>query len=130
MNENFLLIMFVYLLLEFYEIQWQRADSMMGMLIRMYPYYKKSPFLFFAMHPTYYYVIFLLMAMNEYSILLLMLFIKTVDIAAKVLLIQQVFEKRQLSHEMSLMLLTPLHPLMPYIGMLIYPPFIYMAFYM
>lgn len=130
MNENFLLIMFVYLLLEFYEIQWQRADSMMGMLIRMYPYYKKSSFLFFAMHPTYYYVIFLLMAMNEYSILLLMLFIKTVDIAAKVLLIQQVFEKRQLSHEMSLMLLTPLHPLMPYIGMLIYPPFIYMAFYM
>jgi len=130
MNEYFLLIMFVYLLLEFYEIQWQRADSMMGMLIRMYPNYKKSPFLFFAMHPTYYYVIFLLISMNEYSILLLMLFIKTVDIATKVLLIQQVFEKRQLSHEMSLMLLTPLHPLMPYIGMLIYPPFIYMAFYM
>jgi len=130
MNENFLLMMFVYLLLEFYEIQWQRADSMMGMLLRMYPYYKKSPFLFFAMHPTYYFVIFLIMAMNEYSVLLLMLFIKTVDIAAKVLLIQQVFEKRQLSHEMSLMLLTPLHPLMPYIGMLIYPPFIYMAFYM
>jgi hypothetical protein len=130
MNENFLIIIFVYLLLEFYEIQWQRADSMMGMLIRMYPHYKKSPLLFFAMHPTYYYVIFLLLAMNEYTALLLMLFIKTVDIAAKVLLIQQVFEKRQLSHEMSLMLLTPLHPLMPFIGMLIYPPFIYMAFYM
>jgi hypothetical protein len=130
MNDNFLLILFAYLLLEFYEIQWQRADSMMGMLIRMYPHYKKSPLLFFAMHPTYYYIIFLLLAMNEYTALLVMLFIKTVDIAAKVLLIQQVFEKRQLPHEMSLMLLTPLHPLMPYIGLLVYPPFIYMAFYM
>ncbi|MEA1918314.1 MAG: hypothetical protein U9N52_00630 [Campylobacterota bacterium] len=130
MSDNFLLLTFIYLVLEFYEIQWQRAESMMGMLLRMFQHYKKSPLLFFAMHPTYYYVIFLLLAMDEHTVLLIMLFIKTVDIAAKVLLIQQVFEKRELSHEMSLMLLTPLHPLMPYIGMLIYPPFIYMAFYM
>jgi len=130
MSDNFLLLTFIYLLLEYYEIHWQKADSMMKMLLRMYVPYQKSPLLFFVMHPTYYYIIFLLLAMDEQGILLAMLFIKTFDIAAKVLLIQQVFEKRKLSHEMSLMLLTPLHPLMPYIGLLLYPPFIYMAFYM
>lgn len=130
MNDNLLTLIFIYLILEYYEIHWQKSDSMMGMLLRMYVPYQKSPLLFFSMHPTYYYVIFLLLAMNEHTVLLIMLFIKTVDIALKVLLIQQVFEKRQLSHEMSLMLLTPLHPLMPYIGMVLYPPFIYMAFYM
>ena len=130
MSDNLLIIISAYLLLEYYEISWQKADSMMGMLIRMFKYYKKSVLLFFIMHPTYYYIIFLLLAMNEKSALLIMLFIKTVDIALKVILIQQVFEKRELSHEMSLMLLTPLHPLMPYIGMVVYPPFIFMAFYM
>ncbi len=130
MSENFLLLTFIYLLLEYYEIYWQKADTMMKMLLRMYAPYQKSPLLFFVMHPTYYYIIFLLIAINEYTVLLAMLFIKTFDIAAKVLLMQQVFEKRKLSHEMSLMLLTPLHPLMPYIGLVVYPPFIYMAFYM
>ena len=130
MSDNFLLLIFIYLVLEYYEIHWQKADSMMKMLLRMYEPYQKSPLLFFVMHPTYYYIIFLLLAMDEHTVLLAMLFIKTFDIAAKVLLIQQVFEKRKLSHEMSLMLLTPLHPLMPYIGLVVYPPFIYMAFYM
>jgi hypothetical protein len=130
MSDNFLLIIFIYLILEFYEIWWQKADSIMGMLIRMFKYYKKSSILFFIMHPTYYYTIFLLLAINEKNALLAMLFIKTIDIVTKILLMQQVFEKRQLSHEMSLMLLAPLHPLMPYIGVLIYPPFIYVAFYM
>lgn len=129
MINNFLLIIFIYLSLEYYEIWWQKSDSMMGMLIRMFKYYKKSPLIFFIMHPTYYYIIFLLLAMNEKNALLAMLFIKTVDIVTKVLLLQQVFEKRQLSHEMSLMLLAPLPPLLPYISMVVYPPFIYMAYY-
>ncbi len=130
MNDNFLTIIFLYILCELYEIWWQKSDSMMGMLVNMFKYYQKSPFLFFVMHPTYYFTIFLLLAINEKNALLIMLFIKTVDIITKVLLIQQVFEKRQLSHEMSLMLLAPLHPLMAYIGVVVYPPFIYMAFYM
>jgi hypothetical protein len=130
MNDNFLTLSFIYILLEYYEVSWQKADSMMGMLIKMFKYYKKSPLLFFAMHPTYSFIIFLIIAMNEVNTLFAMLFIKTVDITLKVVLIQQVFEKRKLSHELSLMLLTPIHPLMPYIGLVIYPPFIYAAFYM
>lgn len=130
MSETLIFIVIAYMVFELYEVSWQRSDSMMGMLIRMQVYYKKSPLLFFLMHPTYYFIIYLLLMYNEPSLLLLALFIKTIDIVAKILLIQQVFEKRKLSHEMSLMLLTPLHPLMPFIGLLIYPPFIIFALYM
>lgn len=122
MYENLLFLVLLYMLLELSEIQWQRADSMMGMLLRMYRYYRKSILLFFLMHPTYYFAIWLAMT-TDYSIAALgLLFIKTLDIATKILLIQQVFEKRRLSQELSLMLLTPLHPLLPYLGLFIYTP--------
>ncbi len=130
MIDNPLYLIILYIIFELYEVSWQRADSMMGMLLRMHRYYRKSVLLFFIMHPTYYFIIYLMLSFEPSAALGAMLFIKTVDIAAKVLLIQQVFEKRRLSQEMTMMLLTPLHSWMPFIGLLVYPPFMIMAFYM
>lgn len=50
----------LYCCLEYYEIFWQKADSMMGMLLRMHRYYGQNIFLFLIMHPTYYFLIFLI----------------------------------------------------------------------
>jgi len=44
------------------------------------------------------------------------------------LLIQQVFEKQELTPEMSEMLVAPLHPLMPYLSVAVYTPLVYFAF--
>ena len=45
----------------------------------------------------------------------------------KIVLIKQVFIDKELSQEMSLALLAPVHPLLPYIGIVIYPPLIFLA---
>ena len=58
----------------------------------------------------------------------MMLVFKCADIVMKIVLLQQVFIKKELSEEFSLALLAPLHRLVPYIGMVIYPPMIFMAF--
>lgn len=129
-SETLVILVACYMVLELYEVSWQRADSMMGMLARMHRYYRKSPLLFFVMHPTYAFIIYLLLEYGTLVSLLAMLFIKTVDIIVKVLMMQQVFEKHQLSQEMSAMLLAPLHPWMPYVGLVVYPPFIITALYM
>jgi hypothetical protein len=55
--------------------------------------------------------------------------IKTIDLVIKVLLIQQVFEKREMSQEMVMMMQAPLHPLMPYIGLVIYTPLVVFSFF-
>ncbi len=130
MNETTLLLMLAYVILELYEISWQRANSMMGMLSRMHRFYRKSALLFFIMHPTYPFIMYLILFYGIKTAFIMMFLLKTIDIIVKVLLMQQVFEKHQLSNEMSAMLLAPIHPLMPFIGLLIYPPFIYMALYM
>lgn len=117
----------LFIILEVFEITWQKAPSMMGMLIRMHKYYSKSIFLFLIMHPTFYFSIGFAMLSNYNIFAMILVFIKTVDLATKILLIEQIFVKKQLSHELSLVLLAPINEFLPYIGLVVYPPLIVMA---
>lgn len=117
----------LFVFLELYEITWQRAPSIMGMVIRMYRYYSKSIFLFLLMQPTFYFSIGFVM-LSDYNVYaMILLFLKTVDVATKILLIEQVFTKRELSQDLSLILLAPINSFLPYMGLLIYPPLILLA---
>ena len=127
MNDILALLLLFYIILELFEWQWQRADSMMGMLVKMYKIYNINILLFLLMHPTFMFGIWLVMRSDFSMASVILLFVKTVDIATKILLIQQIFEKRQLSQEMSMMLLTPLHPLLPFVGLIAYTPMVYLA---
>lgn len=127
-NELVLNYIIIFMLLEIYEVQWQKASTMVGMLARMYQYYKKSIFLFLIMHPTFYFSIYL-MLVSDYNTYAVFLFsIKILDIAMKIILIKQVFIDKEISDEISLALLTPLNKYLPYVGLVIYPPFILLSF--
>jgi hypothetical protein len=123
-NEVAINYILLFILLEFYEISWQKAPSIMGMLIRMHKYYSKSIFLFLIMQPTFYFAIGFAM-LTEYNIsAMILLFIKAADIATKILLIEQVFKKRELTQELSLILLAPINAFLPYMGLVLYPALI------
>jgi hypothetical protein len=126
--ENIVILLIIYIGLELFEIQWQKADNLIGVLGKLYRYYHKNIILFFLMHPTFYFGIGLAMVTDLAFSAIALVFIKTVDMATKILLIQQVFEKKELSAEMSAMLIAPLHPLMPYLSVLVYTPLVYFAF--
>ena len=125
--ENIYLLIIFYIGLELFEVQWQKADTLMEVLGNLYRYYKRNIFLFFLMHPTFYVGIAVAMISDMAFSALALVFIKTVDIATKIILIQQVFEKRELNAEMSAMLLTPLHPAMSYLSVVVYTPLVYFA---
>ena len=125
--ESLYTLLLVSILLELFEVQWQKADTLMGMLLRMYQRYQKNMLLFLVMHPTFYFAIWLMMVTDASYGAIALLFVKTIDIATKIMLIQQVFEKKELSQEISMMLLAPLKPIMPYLGVFVYPPMVYMA---
>ena len=111
----------IYIAFELYEVQWQKADTMQGMLFRMYHYYKRSIFVFLLMHPTFYFATSF-MIFTHYNIYALLLFaIKSADIATKLILMKQIFIDKELSSEMSMMLQTPIHWMLPYIGLTVYP---------
>ena len=128
MEDTLINYIVLYILFEIYEVQWQKANTIIGMLARMYAEYKKSAFIFLMMHPTLYFAIMFAMLCdyNEYSLILLG--VKSIDIITKMVLIKRVFIDKELSEELSLALLQPLNKLFPYMGLLLYPPLIYMAF--
>lgn len=126
-NETILNYILLFILLEIFEVSWQKAPSIMGMLIRMYQHYQKSVFLFLIMHPTFYFAIGFVLLTNYSTSSLILLFIKTFDIATKILLIEQVFIKKELSQELSLILLAPVNSFLPYLGLLLYPVLIALA---
>ncbi|MDQ1244404.1 MAG: hypothetical protein QG565_744, partial [Campylobacterota bacterium] len=118
---------FLFIFLELYEITWQKAPSIMGMVIRMYRYYSKNIFLFLLMQPTFYFSIGFVM-LSDYNVYaMILLFLKTVDVSTKILLIEQVFTKRELSHDLSLILLAPINGFLPYLGLFVYPVLIILA---
>lgn len=127
MDDSVLNYLFLFILLEMYEVYWQKAQTVMGMLARMYQHYSKNIFLFFIMHPTFYFSIwfFMLCEYNVYAMILMV--IKALDIVIKIILIQQVFIKKELSEDLVQALLAPINEFFPYIGLLIYPPLIILA---
>ncbi|MFA6191145.1 MAG: hypothetical protein WC665_02235 [Sulfurimonas sp.] len=127
MSEVVLDYVILFVLFELYETSWQKAKSVIGMLARMYEHYSKSIFIFLLMHPTFYFSIWLVM-ISDYNIYaMILLFVKTVDLATKIILIEQVFIKRELTEEVSLILLSPVNGLLPYIGLFLYLPLIVLA---
>lgn len=128
LSEIILTYIIFFVILEFYEVQWQKATTMMRMLARMYKYYQSNIFFFFFRHPTFYLSIYL-MILTDYNIYAVSIFfIKVVDIAMKVMLIKQIFIDKKMSHELSLALLAPLPKGLPYIGLLLYPVLVFLAF--
>jgi hypothetical protein len=126
-DELILNYLILFVLLEIYEVSWQKAQTVMGMLARMYQHYSKNIFLFLIMHPTFYFAIGFFMITNYNVYAMVLLLIKAVDIIVKILLIQQIFVKKEVSQELALALLSPINNFFPYIGLLIYPPLIVLA---
>jgi len=127
-DEIILNYILLFVFLEVYEVSWQKAPTMMEMLFRMNIYYKKNIVLFLIMQPTFYFSIGFVMLTNSNPYALLLLLIKTFDVALKIVMIEQVFKKKTLTKELINILLTPIGKYLPYIGLTIYPFLIALSF--
>jgi len=122
--ETLSLLMIGYIALELFEVQWQKADTIIGMLQRIHQRYSQNILLFFILHPTFSFGIWLMMVTKGSTASIVLLFIKAADIATKIILIQQVFEKKDVPPALESILSAPLNHVMPYIGLLAYPPLV------
>jgi len=127
MIEDLYLYIIIYIVLELYEVQWQKAQTIMGMLARMYAYYSKNVFLFLLMHPTFYFAVWFVLETNYNGYAVTLLLFKAADIITKMVLIKRVFIDKDLDEQMQLSLFMPIGDYLPYAGLLLYPFFIYMA---
>ncbi len=126
-NDAVINFVIIFIFLELYEVSWQKASTLIGMLARMYEYYSKNIWLFLIMQPAFYFSIAFAMLSDYNPYALMLVFIKAADVATKIILIEQVFVKKELSEDLSMALLAPLNGFLPYMGALFYPILIVLA---
>ena len=126
-EDSILNYVILFMLLEIYEVYWQKAHTIMGMLARMYQHYSKNILVFLLMQPTFYFAVGFAMVTNYNGFALAFLALKTMDILTKMLLIKQVFIKKELSKEFTELLLQPIKEYYFFIGLVLYSGLIFLA---
>lgn len=126
--EILLQIIVMMMLFELLEIYLHRADTLVGLIDRLYEYYRQSIFFFFLVHPSFYYVLGVLLyfdAFNFFGISILVL--KTFDLFFKIELIRQRHFKQNMDAELQKMMEMKLTFSMKFLAFFVYIPFLYMA---
>lgn len=126
--ETALLLTFILLGLELFEAYIQRAPTLLGILQRLNFYYEKSVFLFFAIHPGFYFVLFAVLATDILNFsMIFLLAMKVFDIFYKLELLKKVFREHRVSAELAQMLEWKIPSWYFLLGTMIYPPLLLYA---
>lgn len=126
--EILLQIIFALILLELLEIYLQQAETLADLIDKLFVYYKKSIFLFFLIHPAFYFVLGVLLyfdAFNFYGVTILIL--KVFDIFFKLELIKQKYYAPRMDSELLKMMDMKLTFSMKFLALFVHVPLLYMA---
>lgn len=103
--ETALLLTFILFGLEIFEAYIQRAPTLLGILQKLNYYYQKSIFLLFAVHPGFYFVLFVVLVTDVLNLtMIFLLAMKVFDIFYKLELLKKVFKEQRVSRELAQLL--------------------------
>ena len=115
-------------ILELFEAAMQRADTLYGVIGKLYIWYKKSIFAFFLIHPSFYFVLFVVVITNVLNIyMILILTFKIFDLFYKIELIKTIFIKQKVPADLSAMLEWKIPSWFFFLGVTLYPPLLFYA---
>jgi hypothetical protein len=114
------------MILEFFEAVMQRSDTLYGVMQKLYGWYRKSIFLFFLIHPAFYFTLFVVVLTGQLNFYLtLILAMKIFDLFYKLALIRKIFIQREVPPDMQAMLEWKIPVWFFLTGMMLYPPLLY-----
>ena len=113
---------------ELFEIAWQYSDTLYQILEKAYRYYSKSIFVFLLMHPSFYFILFVVLATGRLNVsMIIILTLKIFDMFTKIELVRKLFIEQKLSVEMESLLRKRIYKIFFLSGILIYVPLLYIA---
>ena len=121
-------LIFLFVMLELFEANWQRSGTLMGSLAKSYYFYRKSIFLLLFMHIGYLYTLYISLALDllNWPIFFILL-LKSMDIFMKIRLVQKIFVDKEAEEGFLLMLQSPTPWWYYLMGVATYPWLLYMA---
>jgi len=126
--ENILTYVSILIVLELFEAYMQKADTLYGVMEKLNVWYQKSIFVFFLMHPAFYFVLFVVLVTDVFNIyMILILTFKIFDMFYKIELIKSIFIKQKVPADLSAMLEWPIPGWFFLFGVGLYPPLLFYA---
>jgi len=124
--ETALTLTMILVFLELFEAFMQRSDTLYGVIEKLYGWYRKSIFLFFLMHPSFYFILFVVIATNTLNIyMILILAFKIFDLFYKLELIKRIFIRQDVPQDLAMMLEWKIPSWFFLMGVALYPPLLY-----
>ena len=117
---DFILLFFIFIALELFESNWQKSDSLYGLINNNYLLFRKNIFLYFILHISFFYTIFLSFYFNNFGFWMSSIFIvKFADISFKLSIM------KKLSNGILVENIIPMNvnitPIIRYFNVLFYP---------
>jgi len=126
--ENILMFVSILVVLELFEAYMQKADTLYEVMEKLYFWYKKSIFVFFLIHPSFYFVLFVVVVTDTLNIyMLLILTFKIFDMFYKIELIKSIFIRQKVPADLSAMLEWQIPGWFFLFGAGLYPPLLFYA---
>ncbi len=127
MEDVWVYILFL-IFFELIEIAWQYSDTLYQILEKAYRYYSKSIFVFLLMHPSFYFILFVVLATGRLNVSMIIIFtLKIFDMFTKIELVRKLFIEQKISVEMESLLHKRIYKIFFLSGILIYVPLLYIA---
>lgn len=110
----------IFLVVEFLESTWQKSDSLYGLITNNYYIFKSNIFLYFLLHLSFFYTIFLSYYLNNFGFWMSsILVIKFLDISFKLSMLKKLSSGLSIEEVMPMDIKMTL--LFRYMNVLIYP---------
>ena len=114
------LLLFIFIALEFFESNWQKSDSLYGVLINNFLLFRKNIFIYFSMHVTFLYTIFLSFYFSNFGFWMSSIFIvKFLDISFKLSIMKKLSNGVPIERIMEINV--KMTPILRYFNVIVYP---------
>ena len=115
-----LLLFLIFVALEFFESTWQKSDTLYGLINNNFSIFNKNIILYFLLHTTFFYTIFLSFYLNNFTFWMSsILVIKFLDISFKLTLMQKLSSGKEINELIPMNI--NMNLVFRYMNVLIYP---------
>lgn len=120
--------LFILTMLELLEAQLQKAPTLLGVLENLYRYYSQSIFLFFLIHPGFYFILFVVLYTGVLNFTMISIIaLKVFDIFYKLELIKKVFYEQRVPKSVGELLVWEIPSWYFILGVVMYPSLLFYA---
>ncbi|RBQ29790.1 hypothetical protein ACNSOS_04570 [Aliarcobacter vitoriensis] len=87
----------IFIAIELFEVNWQKADTMFGLVENNYAMYEKSVFLYLGLHLSFFYSIYVAFSLSNFGFFMSSIIVlKFLEICFKLLFMQRLYQGRKL----------------------------------